>query len=85
MELHQKDIILTETDLDDHSEQVISLKQYSETLREPDFKLLESEYHISRRLSLVCPLLYGCMNFMICNSVYCLQLLSFLLTGTDTI
>ncbi|KAI3747387.1 hypothetical protein L6452_09842 [Arctium lappa] len=51
-ELHQKDIISTEVHSDDHLEPVISLKQYIETLHEPDFQILESEYHISRRLSL---------------------------------
>ncbi|XP_024977172.1 uncharacterized protein LOC112514790 isoform X2 [Cynara cardunculus var. scolymus] len=51
-ELHQKDILSTEIHSDDHLEPVISLKQYIETLHEPDFQILESEYHISRRLSL---------------------------------
>nr|GEU81832.1 hypothetical protein [Tanacetum cinerariifolium] len=50
--LHQKDMISTEFDLDDHLEHDISFKQYIETLLEPDFQLHESEYHISRRLSL---------------------------------
>lgn len=51
-ELHQNHVISTEIDMDDHSERVISLKQYVETLHEPEFQVLESEYHISRKLSL---------------------------------
>nr|XP_043631513.1 uncharacterized protein LOC122602961 [Erigeron canadensis] len=51
-ELHQEDIIAAEMDLDKHSERVTSLDQYIETLCEPDFQAIESEYHISRRLSL---------------------------------
>ncbi|KAI3775897.1 hypothetical protein L1987_45654 [Smallanthus sonchifolius] len=50
--LHQKDIISTEMPLDDQSERVISLKKYIEIFQEPDFQVLESEYHISRRMIL---------------------------------
>ncbi|KAI7727921.1 hypothetical protein M8C21_010677 [Ambrosia artemisiifolia] len=49
--IHQKDIS-TEMNLDDHSESVISLQKYIETFQEPDFQILDSEYHLSRRLLL---------------------------------
>ncbi|XP_071705803.1 uncharacterized protein [Rutidosis leptorrhynchoides] len=52
-ELRQNDIIATEIDVDDdHLELVISFDQYIETLHEPEFQVLDSEYHISRKLSL---------------------------------
>lgn len=50
--LHQKDIISTEVHENDDVAHVISLEQYIKTLNEPDFLTFDSEYHISRRLSL---------------------------------
>ncbi|PWA78150.1 hypothetical protein CTI12_AA218260 [Artemisia annua] len=41
--LHQKDMISTELELDDHLEHEISFKQYTETLLEPDFQA-ESDF-----------------------------------------
>ncbi|KAD5960561.1 hypothetical protein E3N88_12033 [Mikania micrantha] len=50
--LHQKDVISTELHLDDHLERVISLEKYVKTFQLPEYQVLESEYHISRKLLL---------------------------------